>query len=145
MHIKKILEDVIARNKSEDMIVLSEIFEEMAEDVKHHDHRLFKDIKYKMHKMAYGEHLTKEMADEWVSNMKNKDGTHGAHWTREQTDQYAANHNKCDWFAILNMMYSDYFNPSFDTATYIKLAKDWFEDKDVEEGKTLKYYFFVVK
>ena len=42
------------------------------------------------------------------------------------------------------MMYSDYYNQKFDTNKYIELAKDWLNDKDVGDGKTLKYYMLVV-
>lgn len=62
----------------------------------------------------------------------------------DQTNQYAGRHNPADFFAVLNMMYSDYYNPSFDTSTYVKLAEDWLNDPDVGPGKTLKYYYYVV-
>jgi hypothetical protein len=42
---------------------------------------------YELHKILYGCHMSQELADDWVSKMKNKDGTHGAHWTYEQTSQ----------------------------------------------------------
>lgn len=108
------------------------------------DHDMYKHVEYKLYKMVYGEHLSKELAHKWVSKMENKDGTRGAHWTMEQTDQYAGTHNKCDWYAVMNMIYSDYYSPKFDTATYIELAKDWINDADVEEGKTLRYFMHVV-
>lgn len=145
MHFKRTLDAIIAKNNVDDMKVLGEVFEELYEDSKLHNRDLSKDIKYKLHKLAYGHHLTKEMAEHWVECMENKDGTKGAHWSFEQAEQYAGNHNKCDWYAVFNMMYSDYFNPAFDTSTYVKLANDWLDDKDVGEGKTLKYYLFVVK
>ena len=145
MHIKKMLDVIIEKDNHEDMEHLGDLFVELLEDLKHEDERYFKEIKYKLHKMAYGEHLTKDIAEHWVSCMENKDGTKGAHWSMEQTDQYAGNHNKCDWYAVMNMMYSDYYSPSFDTATYVKLSKDWLDDKDVGDGKTLKYYYYVVK
>lgn len=60
--------------------------------------------------------------------MSNKDGTHGPHWSIEQTRQVQRERNiaadEWDFYAILNMMYSDYYNPKFDTGTYIDLAKD---------------------
>lgn len=143
--IKKMLNTIIAKNKVEDMEDLSDIFEELFSNVKHRDDRTYKDIKYRLHKMAYGEHLTKEMAEHWVASMENKDGTIGAHWSFEQTSQYATSYDKNDWYAVMNMMYSDYYNQTFDTTNYIKMAKDWMDDKDVREGKTLRYYLFVVK
>ena len=76
--------------------------------------------------------------------MENKDGTKGQHWSVDQTSQYAGEFNKWDWYAVMNMMYSDYYNQKFDTNTYVELAKDWLNDKDVGYGKTLKYYMLVV-
>lgn len=53
--------------------------------------------------------------------------------------------DKSDFYAIANMVYSDYYNPRFDTNTYVQLAIDWLDDKDVGGNKTLKYYMKVVK
>lgn len=56
----------------------------------------------------------------------------------------APNLDHCDFYAVLNMIYSDYYSTKFDTANYIELAKDFIEDKDAEKGKVLKYYMFLV-
>jgi hypothetical protein len=76
--------------------------------------------------------------------MENKDGSKGEHWTIEQTSQFAGKHDKNDWYAVQNMTFSDFYNPKFDTNTYVELANDWIDDEDVGEGKTLKYYMYVV-
>ena len=98
----------------------------------------YKKIEYKLYKMVYGGHLSEETAKEWVASMENKDGTKGEHWTMEQTSQFAGRHDKNDWYAVLNMMWSDYYNEKFDTNTYVQLANDWINDPDVGECKTLK-------
>lgn len=144
MLIEEMLHTIVKHGRPEDMDCLADIMTDLIYDLKHTDHGYYKAVEYKLHKMAYGEHLTEDMAHNWVENMQNKDGTHGPHWTMEQTNQYAGRHNHCDFFAVLNMMYSDYYNPSFDTSTYVKLAEDWLEDADVGAGKTLKYYYYVV-
>lgn len=142
--VKKMLNTIIKNGKDEDMEALGDIFMEMAHHLKACDYARFKDLKHKMYTIAYGEHLTEDLAKAWVSEMENKDGTHGEHWTMEQTNQYAENYNKADWYAVMNMMFSDYYNPDFNAETYIKLAKDWIGDKDVADGKTLRYYMYVV-
>jgi len=43
----------------------------------------------------------------------------------------------------MNMIYSDYYNPKFDTETYLMLTMDWLNDVDVGACKTLKYYMYV--
>ena len=143
MH-KKLIPMIIHHGKTEDMECLEHIMDEMIDDLKHTDHNKYLAIEYKLHTLVYGEHLSEDLAHKWVSHMENKDGTHGEHWTMEQTNQYAGSHNKADWYAVMNMMYSDYYNPSFTASTYVELAKDWLADSDVPHGKTLKYYFHVV-
>lgn len=42
------------------------------------------------------------------------------------------------------MIYSDYYNARYDINTYIELAKDWIDDKDIGAAKLLDYYYYVV-
>ena len=143
MH-RVLISKIIENGKHEDMVCLEKIMTEMVDRLKLIDHDTYKSVEYKLYKMVYGEHLNKEFAHKWVSKMLNKDGTSGGHWSYEQTSQYATIYDKYDWYAIMNMMYSDHYNSRFDVSTYVELAKDWFADKDVDEGKTLKYYLHVI-
>lgn len=144
MH-RKLVKEVIHSGKSADMECLETMMIEMIDDLKVKDHQEYKNIEHKLYKMVYGDHLNEELAHKWVDSMVNKDETHGAHWGIEETSKHMRNHHKYDWYAVLNMMYSDYYNPKFDTETYIELANDWFNDKDSHPGKTLKYYFDLIK
>ena len=69
-------------------------------------------------------------------------------WTWEQVSQVvrekSLKYDMADFYATLNMIYSDLYNSKFDTAHYIEMAKDWLDDSDVGDHKLLKYYFFVV-
>lgn len=143
MH-KTLIPKIFEENKPENMECIQHVFIDLIDCLKFLDHDKYEHVEHKLYKMVYGEHLNKDLAYKWVSHMENKDGTTGEHWSMEQTDQYAGNINKCDWYAVMNMMYSDYFSPKFDTNTYIELARDWIHDSDVGEGKTLKYYLHVV-
>ena len=145
MHIQKMIKHIVVHGDHEDMECLADILTDLIYDLKQTEHSYYKSIEYKLHEMAYGEHLTPEMAKHWVECMDNKDGSKGAHWSMEQTNQFAGHHNQADFYAVMNMMYSDYYNSSFDTNTYATLAKDWLNDVDVGVGKTLKYYMRVVK
>ena len=144
MH-RVLIPKIIKSENPEDMRCLETLMLAMIDKLYVLDHDEYLRVEHKLYKRVYGKHLNEELAHEWVSAMKNKDGTRGEHWTIEQTSQYAGQHNKYDWYAVLNMMYSDYYNPKFDTSTYIELARDWLSDPDVEEGKTLNYYRHVVK
>jgi hypothetical protein len=147
MKTKRYIEEIIEKGEHEHMEELSEMLDDLLCDLKENDYKEYLHYKYRLHTMTYGEHLSKELAHEWVSHMKNKDGTTGEHWSCEQTSAYNSNgYDKNDFYAVMNMMYSDYYSSRFDTTTYANLAKDWLGDNDVNasEGKTLKYYMYIV-
>ena len=143
MH-KILIPKIIEEGKPEDMECLEYMMISMIDHLKIIDHDMYEHIEHKLYKLVYGEHLSKELAYKWVSRMQNKDGTHGEHWSMEQTSQYAGRHNHNDWYAVMNMIYSDHYNPKFDTATYVELANDWITDPDIGEGKPLNYYLHIV-
>lgn len=146
--LKKDIRHIIEHGTSEDMYALEELFNKAVEDLRETDKEKYCEILYKAHKIAHKGHLGEELAKKWVSHMENKDGTVGGHWTWEEADkirkQYAPTADESDFYAVLAMIYSDYYNSRFDTATYAQLASDWLADKDVDRCKTLKYYFMVV-
>lgn len=144
MH-KKLIKEIVKKGNSEDMEYLEEVLDDLICDLKDTNYMWYKNIEMNMYNRVYGEHLNEELARKWVSSMENKDGTKGQHWDINQTSSLAGRHNIYDWYAVLNMVYSDYYNPNFDTKTYIEMANDWIDDKDVGDGKALKYYFYVVK
>lgn len=144
MH-KHLLKEIVKKGDTADMEYLECLLDDFLHELKVEDYTKYKDIEFDLYKRVYGEHLNEELAKKWVADMENKDGTTGGHWTFEQTSQYAGNHNKFDWFAVMNMIWSDYFNAKFDTNTYVELANDWLKDKDVGDGKTLRYYIFIVE
>ena len=141
---KHLIKKIIENGKQTDIEYIEYLLDDFIHDLKTENYTKYKSFELDLYKMAYGKHLNEELAFGWVSEMENKDGTKGQHWSVDQTSQYAGEFNKWDWYAVMNMMYSDYYNQKFDTNTYVELAKDWLNDKDVGEGKTLKYYMLVV-
>lgn len=98
---------------------------------------------------AHPAHLTIEDAKHWTSKMQNADGTTGSHWTLEQTQDVAKQRNiNCDpndFWAVMNMMYSDYCQvakrQSVDTpGFYADMAKAFLEDADAADGKAYLYW-----
>ena len=150
MHeIQEMMDKMIQSSKKEDMDYLGDKFVFMAHELKKSNPEMYKILKYKMRMVANDGHLTSKQAQYWVDSMENKDGTKGGHWTYEQTEdvrkQYAPEMDSCDWYAVLNSIYSDYYKPNLETARYIELAKDFLDDKDGKKGKALTYYTFVYK
>lgn len=102
---------------------------------------------------VYGPHFNKELAVQAVAGMRNVDGTTGEHWSIEQTTEAAKQsgivfktYNEYDFYYVLNMLHSDYFNIFRDDSNaYIQLAVAWLGDPDVPEGKAWRYYNKVVK
>jgi hypothetical protein len=89
-------------------------------------------------------YFSKESSKYAVSKLKNKDGTTGEHWNKETTDRVLEakgyDFNYCDWYYVLNMIYSDYYKSGRSDDTYIELAYDFLEDKDAPEDKAKRYY-----
>ena len=88
--------------------------------------------------------FTKETAEYAVSKMKNEDGTEGGHWDYDTTTSVMKSKgydfNPCDWYYVLNMVYSDYFSKDQPDDYYFKLAYDFLKDKDAPVGKAKKYF-----
>lgn len=88
--------------------------------------------------------FTRETAEYAVSKMKNEDGTDGGHWDYDTTTSVMKSKgydfNPCDWYYVLNMVYSDYFSKDQPDDYYFKLAYDFLKDKDAPVGKAKKYF-----
>lgn len=147
MHTENI-QKIVDSGDSKKMHELRDVLVNLIDDLKTQDYYRYVQYEHWIHSILYGEHLGKDLAECWVSKMKNKDGTTGQHWTYEQVSQVMREKGmKCDtsdFYAVLNMVYSDYYNSKFDLNTYIELAKDWLNDEDVKD-KVVKYYYYVVK
>lgn len=143
MH-KHLINKIIAEGNTVYMDYLRDISIDSLDELKIYNYPIYKNIICKLYKMVYGNHLSEEIAKDWVKSMKNKDGTQGEHWSIEQTNQYAGQHNKYDWYVAMNMAYSDYYSVKFDTNVYVELANDFINDKDAKDNKLIEYYFHVV-
>ena len=144
-HIKHIIE----HGTTSQMVELRDVIVNVVDYLKCNDYDEYLCTEYEINKIAHNGHIGEDVAKCWVSKMQNKDGTRGEHWSMEQVanviKEKGIKYELTDFYTVLNMMYSDYYNSRFDTATYIDLAKDWLEDKDIEGCKLLKYYYFVTK
>lgn len=98
---------------------------------------------------AYATGLTREVAEQWVSEMRGEDCPDGEHWSYDQTRQIMQNKgynlDPVEAYLVMNMMYSDYCKvfkrygvdrPDF----YAELTKAWLDDPDAPEDKTVKYF-----
>ncbi len=106
---------------------------------------------YPLYTCLYGEHFNSELAKEAVQGMENINGTKGEIYTfsaclaaAEKLGLSWEKYNKFDWYFTLNMIASDYAGIVEDVK-FVEIAKAWLDDKDVPEGKALRYWWRVVK
>lgn len=143
------IQHIISHGTVAQMEDLKEVLIDVIHELKTVDYDKYIAAEYEIAKIAHHGHVDETLARCWVGKMKNKDGTTGEHWTMEQVSSVVKDkgikHHLCDFYVVLNMMYSDYYSSKFDTSTYVEMAKDWLDDADVGSCKLLKYYYFVVK
>lgn len=113
-----------------------------------------------LYESAYGDTLSNDVITDWVKSMKVTDGSdreHGQKWTVDQCYEVGQKigfdfnkHSKYEWYAVMNMMYSDYYksaksvNMQDDPLFFARLSRDWLCDSDAVDNKLFNYYFSVV-
>ena len=137
--IKKHIDDAT----EEDMELLTTKTDKFVEEVREHHPDLVEHYLMKVD-LILNPHFSSETAKYAVSKLKNKDGTTGEHWSYETTCKVLSDKSfdfkRCDWYYVLNMIYSDYYKTGRSDETYIELAYDFLEDKDAPEDKAKRYY-----
>lgn len=93
--------------------------------------------------------FTEEDAREWVSHMNPP-----ARWTMDQTtavmNQRGYHHKPCEFYAIMNMLVSDYGTTmakygADKPEVWADLAHNWLDDADADDGKTGRYWRDIAK
>jgi hypothetical protein len=125
---------------------LTDILDMLICHAKDTDRELYDHVESLLYEMAYGKKISKEMAEEWVKNMKPK----GQHWTHEETTQ--AMHElgyslePVEYYVVANMMYNDYYNLVKENEPLaLELAEDWLDDEDSKDCKLYEYWKHVIK
>ena len=99
--------------------------------------------------------MDKRTAEEWVSRMKNADGSTGPHWTMEKTRQLAQqkgiDENPVEFWVTMNMLYSDFGKAAQkhglqnNVDFFVDMAQAFLDDKDAQEDKLARYYQYIAK
>lgn len=98
--------------------------------------------------------LDRKEAEEWVSHMRNTDGSIGQHWSFDQAKQLMTQKKiDCDpvqFYAALNAVYSDFYAVAkkhgvSNIEFFADLAKAWLDDQDAVPDKLSAYYAHVVE
>lgn len=141
MDIEKIIQTIVDNGNVEDMNSLSDILEDTMEIIKEYNPKCFKKYELELYKMAYGNTLSRELADEIIYYMKPT----GKRWSIEETsrlqDEYGINVRDVDFYIVMNSAYNDYHDIfGEDIESYIKFSLDFINDEDAKKDKVFLYY-----
>ena len=142
MEIEDYIEKIVNNGRIEDMKELSDILEDTMEIINKYDEQCYKEMEMKLYKMAYGNVLSKKMAENIVHKMRPS----GMRWTldeiRNLQRQYGVdNINDVDFFIVMNSAYNDYRDLFQDNIEdYMKFTIDFIEDEDAKQDKVFLYY-----
>lgn len=151
MDFRKLMEEASKTASRETMTKWGDFLCKLMDHLKESHHEIYEEYYIEFYEMNYGEHLNEHLAKKWVDSMKSANGN-GEHFSKTDADNYAKQigltfngYNDWDWYAILNMVWSDYSGVLGNNLdSYIRLAKATIEDIDVK-NKAFKYYLYVVK
>ena len=142
MDIEDYIEKIVYNSKQEDMERLSEILDDLMEIVKQYDENCYKEYAIELYKMAYGNHLNREISEEIVKEMRPA----GMRWSFDETrniqNQRGLNDiPEEDFFTVINSAYNDYKNLfGEDVESYVRFTIDFIEDEDAKPDKVTNYF-----
>lgn len=146
MDIEKIIQKIVDNGRIEDMHELSDILEDVLEELQNYDEDYYKKCEMDLYEMAYGCILNEDMAKEIVSKMK----PYGEKWSISQTSQiqqdYGLNFRNNDFYVVMNSAYNDFkdlFND--DIEMYVRYTNDFINDEDAINDKVYIYYTTIPK
>ena len=144
--IRKYIDKIGESKDTSKMKRLGDMLSELVESLEDSHQEEYLEYKEELYELAYGKKLNKEIAIEWVNNMKPV----GEHWNMDQTtaakENLGYNVDNVDFYVVANMMYNDYNDLVVENEELaLKLANDWLNDEDSKEDKLYCYWKHIVK
>lgn len=146
MDIEKIIQRIIDNGNVDDMHELSDILEDVLEELQNYDKEYYKKYEMDLYEMAYGCVLNEEMAKEIVSKMR----PYSEKWSIEETSriqqQYGLNFRNNDFYVVMNSAYNDFkdiFNDNIEM--YVRYTNDFINDEDASKDKVYIYFTTIPK
>lgn len=142
MDIEEIIQVIVDNGKIEDMRTLSDMLEDTLEELQNYDKECYDKYIMELYKMAYGNTLNMQMAEEIVANMR----PYGQRWSMQEVqeiqERYGINNVRAvDFYVVMNSAFNDYRNLFDDNIDmYVKFTMDFINDEDAKEGKVFKYF-----
>lgn len=137
-----LMRDFVDHGTTEDMVMLGKMVAGFVADVEaEHPEK----VERLLHRMScyLAPFKCKARVVAIVAKFKNEDGTTGPHWDYDTVAKVAEGEGVADvnlFYYVLNMIYSDYYHSTFTDKDYIRMAKQFCQDKDAPADKALKYY-----
>jgi chaperonin cofactor prefoldin len=142
MDIEEIIQKIVDNGKVEDMKSLSDILENTMEELEKYDEDCFDEYMMELYKMAYGNTLNKEMAEDIVYKMK----PYGEKWDIKEVqrimEQYEIDNIRlADFYVVINSAYNDYRDLfQDDIEKYVRFTINFIEDEDAKMDKVFIYF-----
>lgn len=142
MEIEKYIRKIVNDGDRREMEELSDILVEVVDIIKKYDEDCYREYKMKLFKMAYGNEIPEEVAEDIVHKMRPE----GQRWSINETEQMQRDYgldniNPVSFFLTINMAFNDYrdvFGDNLDT--YIRFSKAFICDEDAKPNKILNYF-----
>ena len=146
MKIREMIDKIIDEGNNEKMYKLNDMLNDLIYDLKSINSKMYNEYKTCLYELAYGKVILPEKAMEIVKEMS----PYGEHWDMETVKQVLRDNNLkfevSDFYLVLNSVYNDYCSIfGEEVETYIKLAKNWLDDKDAVEDKVYVYFTHIPK
>lgn len=147
MEIERYIRKIVNDGDRREMEELSDILVEVVDIIKKYDEDCYKEYKYKLRKMAYGDEITEEEAREIVRNMRPE----GERWNIEQTSQMQRDYgyeniDSVKFYLVANQGFNDYREVFGDNLeTYIRYTEAFINDPDAGPHKVEKYFLIIPK
>ncbi len=111
------------------------------------DWKDYNNSMYNTNRFTYKTSISNDKLECWVQKV-------GQHWTKEQTTNVAKQNDidfteftECEFYAIMNIAYSDFGDVFKDVSVYVNYSKCWLIDNDsyCPNEKLARYYEYIVK
>ena len=147
MHIEKYIRKIVDDGDIKEMEQLSDLLQETIEVIKKYDEKKYKKFEMELYKMAYGNVLTEDMAEEIVSKMQPYHTYFTMNEAREIQQKYGLEDiNPINFFIVLNMSYNDYKSVFGDNLEmYVRFTEAFIKDEDAKPDKIFLYFTQIPK
>ena len=145
MKVEHYIRKIVEEGSNREMQELSNMLVEVIDIVKRYDEDCYKEYLMKLYKMANGNELDRNTAEEIVENMQ----PNGMRWTYQETEQIQRSHGLDnirpeDFFVVMNQAYNDFRNVFGDNIeNYIRYTEAFINDEDAVNDKVFLYFMMI--